>query len=96
MERALDERRLGTPLGSQLAGRTALLVGFGAIGRQLAPRLHAFGVRVLAVRRGPWSHEDRSPPAPRTRAAPAPLRTSAARPRAASFRRCTLSRRKPR
>jgi phosphoglycerate dehydrogenase-like enzyme len=36
-----------------LLGRTALLVGYGATGEELARRLRPFGVRVLAVRRNP-------------------------------------------
>lgn len=34
-----------------LAGRTALILGYGAIGRRLARALHALDVRVLATRR---------------------------------------------
>ena len=33
-----------------LAGKTALIVGFGAIGRRLAPALRALGLEVAAVR----------------------------------------------
>jgi phosphoglycerate dehydrogenase-like enzyme len=36
-----------------LVGRTAILVGYGATGEELARRLRPFGVRVLAVRRNP-------------------------------------------
>lgn len=36
-----------------LAESQVLLLGFGAIGRALAPRLQAFGARVVAVRRRP-------------------------------------------
>ncbi|WP_018637774.1 NAD(P)-dependent oxidoreductase [Parafrankia elaeagni] len=38
------------PLGS-LVGRTVGLLGFGSIARELAPRLHGFGTRQLALRR---------------------------------------------
>jgi phosphoglycerate dehydrogenase-like enzyme len=37
----------------RLAGATALLVGMGRIGRELAPRLAAMGMHVLGVRRHP-------------------------------------------
>jgi len=57
MADAFQQRRLGVPLGTQLAGRSALLVGYGAIGRALAPRLQALGVRTSAVRRGAWGEE---------------------------------------
>jgi phosphoglycerate dehydrogenase-like enzyme len=36
-----------------LIGRTALLVGYGSTGAELARRLASFGVRILAVRRRP-------------------------------------------
>jgi D-2-hydroxyacid dehydrogenase (NADP+) len=37
---------------SLLAGSTVVIVGLGAIGRALAHRCHALGMRVIAVRRG--------------------------------------------
>ncbi len=47
---------LGQPTGRQLAGRTLLIIGLGASGRQLARRAVAFGMRVIAIqRRGPGS-----------------------------------------
>lgn len=55
MDRALrtgDWRpRYAADPGVQLAGRRALLVGYGAIGHALAPMLMALGMRVRAVRR---------------------------------------------
>ena len=47
-------RRLGAPPGRTLWGKRALLIGFGGIGRALAPRLRALGVEVDAVRRSEW------------------------------------------
>lgn len=35
----------------ELCGATALVVGFGDIGQQFAKRAHAFGMRVIAVKR---------------------------------------------
>jgi hypothetical protein len=54
MRAAFAQRRLGTPTGLLLAGRAALVVGFGAIGRETTRRLAALGVRVAAVRAGGW------------------------------------------
>lgn len=42
---------LGTPVGSSLVGRRVALLGFGAVGRQVARRLRGFGVTVVAVGR---------------------------------------------
>ena len=44
---------LGAPLGRALAGRTVCLYGLGATARALAPRLHAFGVRLIGITRRP-------------------------------------------
>lgn len=53
-QEALQQRKLGTPLGMALKGRTAAIVGFGGIGQELARRLSGFEMKVLAVsRRGP-------------------------------------------
>ena len=41
----------GQPLGQALAGNTALIVGLGRVGRALAKKLAALGMKVLAVRR---------------------------------------------
>ena len=51
---ALQQRKLGTPMGGALKGRTAAIVGFGGIGQELAKRLRGFEMKVLAVsKRGP-------------------------------------------
>jgi phosphoglycerate dehydrogenase-like enzyme len=44
---------LGAPLGRALAGCTVCLYGLGATARALAPRLHAFGVRLIGISRQP-------------------------------------------
>jgi phosphoglycerate dehydrogenase-like enzyme len=51
-----QERRewlLDSPGKRELAGSKALLLGFGAIGQLIQPRLEAFGVEVSVVRRTP-------------------------------------------
>lgn len=46
-------RRWAQPLGTTLYGKTVGIVGVGNIGRTLAERLRAFGVRLLGVKRTP-------------------------------------------
>ncbi len=50
---ALDSRRFGQPEGLALSGKTACIIGLGDIGRGVALRLRAFGMRLVAVRRRP-------------------------------------------
>ncbi|MEW6298085.1 MAG: 2-hydroxyacid dehydrogenase [Thermodesulfobacteriota bacterium] len=53
-QECLRQRKLGTPMGRALKGRTAAIIGFGGIGREVARRLAGFDMRILAVsRRGP-------------------------------------------
>jgi phosphoglycerate dehydrogenase-like enzyme len=54
---AQDELAGGAPL-RDLAGATLGLVGFGTIGRAVAERARALGLRVLAVRRHPAADPD--------------------------------------
>ena len=54
LQASLAARTLGAPPGRTLTGKTALVIGFGNIARQLVPRLAALGVMVDAVRRSPW------------------------------------------
>jgi phosphoglycerate dehydrogenase-like enzyme len=64
-ERARRERRWAkdelqaadTPV-TELGGATVCIVGFGGIGRELARRCRALGMRVLAVRRRPGAGPD--------------------------------------
>lgn len=62
-QRAMDESvargLLGSPTGLALFGRTALIYGCGALGEQVARRLAAFDMRVLAVRRSRWGCKGR-------------------------------------
>lgn len=44
---------MGEPSGAALFGKTACIIGLGDIGSALATRLHAFGMRMIAVRRRP-------------------------------------------
>lgn len=50
-QESLRESRLATPGGWTLKGRTAVIVGYGGIGREIARRLLAFDMRVLTVSR---------------------------------------------
>lgn len=43
--------------GTELFGTTALIVGLGGIGREIARRLRPFGMRVLATRRHPGGND---------------------------------------
>ncbi len=48
---AIEAGTLGSPTGRQLAGRSLLIIGLGASGKELARRAVAFGMRVHAVTR---------------------------------------------
>jgi phosphoglycerate dehydrogenase-like enzyme len=53
-QECLQQRKLGTPMGMALKGRTAAIVGYGGIGQEVAKRLTGFEMKILAVsRRGP-------------------------------------------
>ena len=54
---SVEKKRLGTPMGSTLKGRTAAIIGYGGIGREVARRLAGFEMeKITAVsRRGPKS-----------------------------------------
>lgn len=48
-------QRMSGALGGELAGKRLLIVGYGGIGRALAPRAKAFGLDVTVLRRHPGS-----------------------------------------
>jgi phosphoglycerate dehydrogenase-like enzyme len=50
----MREKVLGQPIGQTLYGSTVLIIGWGNIARELAPRLKVFGVKMIAARRSPW------------------------------------------
>ena len=54
-QESIAQKRLGTPMGQTLKGRTAAIIGYGGIGREVARRLAGFEMKkVLAVsKRGP-------------------------------------------
>jgi phosphoglycerate dehydrogenase-like enzyme len=53
-QEGLRQKKIGTPMGRSLKGRTAAIIGFGGIGREIARRLTGFEMTILAVsRRGP-------------------------------------------
>ncbi|ONK55643.1 uncharacterized protein A4U43_UnF610 [Asparagus officinalis] len=54
MEAAVKNKDLGMPTGETLLGKTVLIIGFGAIGVELAKRLRPFGVKIIGTKRR-WS-----------------------------------------
>lgn len=50
-QQSIRDKRVATPTGWALKGRTAVIVGYGGIGRETARRLAGFEMRVLAVSR---------------------------------------------
>ncbi|KAL6639084.1 hypothetical protein ACP70R_022814 [Stipagrostis hirtigluma subsp. patula] len=54
MDTAVRQRDLGTPTGETIFGKTILILGFGAIGVEIAKRLRPFGVKIIATKRN-WS-----------------------------------------
>ncbi|CAL5066114.1 unnamed protein product [Urochloa decumbens] len=56
MDTAVNRKDLGVPVGDTLFGKTILILGFGAIGVEVAKRLRPFGVKVLATKRN-WSSD---------------------------------------
>lgn len=58
MARKAWDRTLVAPQARSLEGGTLAIVGYGHIGRELAKRARAFGMRVLAVSRTPRQEEN--------------------------------------
>ncbi|XP_035820496.1 uncharacterized protein [Zea mays] len=56
MDTAVNRKDLGVPVGDTLFGKTILILGFGAIGIEVAKRLRPFGVKILATKRN-WSSD---------------------------------------
>ncbi|THU62877.1 hypothetical protein C4D60_Mb01t09780 [Musa balbisiana] len=54
MDNAVKLKNLGVPVGETLLGKTVFILGFGAIGVDLAKRLRPFGVKILATKRS-WT-----------------------------------------
>jgi phosphoglycerate dehydrogenase-like enzyme len=55
-----DRETAATTLpGRRLRGRTAVVVGYGSLGREVGRLLHAFGVRIIAVKADPTTLADR-------------------------------------
>ncbi|XP_066398927.1 uncharacterized protein [Miscanthus floridulus] len=54
MDAAVHQKDLGSPTGETILGKTVLILGFGAIGVEIAKRLKPFGVKILATKRN-WS-----------------------------------------
>lgn len=57
-EKGLIQRRVLNVLGSQLHGKTLLVVGLGYIGLEVAKRASAFGMDVVAVTKNPGRHRN--------------------------------------
>jgi phosphoglycerate dehydrogenase-like enzyme len=56
LPQSLEARQVGAPLGAALLHKTACIVGLGNIGTALSLRLHACGMRLLAVDDHPERH----------------------------------------
>uniref|UniRef100_A0A0D9WXH8 Phosphoglycerate dehydrogenase n=1 Tax=Leersia perrieri TaxID=77586 RepID=A0A0D9WXH8_9ORYZ len=56
MDTAVKLKDLGIPVGDTIFGKSVLILGFGAIGVELAKRLRPFGVKILATKRN-WSSD---------------------------------------
>jgi D-3-phosphoglycerate dehydrogenase len=50
----LFERRVPNALGSEIQGKTILIIGLGATGLDVAKRAKSFGMHVIAVTKNPF------------------------------------------
>lgn len=57
MESCVQKMQAGVPIGQSLFGKTVFILGYGNIGKELALRLKAFGVHILATKRS-WKLAD--------------------------------------
>ncbi|XP_050268552.1 uncharacterized protein LOC126713006 [Quercus robur] len=60
MQIVVRQRKLGEPVGDTLLGKTVFILGFGNIGIELAKRLRAFGVKIIATKRSWGSYSQDS------------------------------------
>uniref|UniRef100_A0A7N2KU95 Uncharacterized protein n=1 Tax=Quercus lobata TaxID=97700 RepID=A0A7N2KU95_QUELO len=60
MQIVVRQRKLGEPVGDTLLGKTVFILGFGNIGIDLAKRLRAFGVKIIATKRSWGSYSQDS------------------------------------
>ncbi|KAL9685791.1 hypothetical protein QQ045_023244 [Rhodiola kirilowii] len=51
MKIAVEQKRLGDPIGDTLLGKTVFVLGYGNIGTEVARRLRPFGVKIIATNR---------------------------------------------
>ncbi|CAL1363646.1 unnamed protein product [Linum trigynum] len=54
LQTAVQQKKLGEPIGDTLFGNTVFILGYGNIGIELAKRLKPFGVRIIATKRN-WA-----------------------------------------
>ncbi|CAI0556767.1 unnamed protein product [Linum tenue] len=62
LETAVQQKKLGEPIGDTLFGKTVFILGYGNIGIELAKRLKPFGVRIIATKRSWALHSNGAPP----------------------------------
>ena len=61
MSLSLTSQRIGFPTGQTIMGKTALIIGYGGIGRELALRLKPFQLdKVFVLKRSPLSEKERT------------------------------------